>query len=123
MSHPSPTSSSGQPWVEIYGSRGLPRWMQTNQLSLAFSTYQTGKLFLIGTSPDGGLSIFERTFNRAMGMYGDGQRFWLSTKYQLWRFENALQTGELHDGRDRLYVPRVAYTTGDIDLHDRSGRR
>jgi uncharacterized protein (TIGR03032 family) len=53
-----------------------------------------------------------------MGMCGDGERLWLSTKYQLWRFENALKPGELYQERDRLYVPRIAYTTGDIDLHD-----
>ena len=107
-----------QPWVEIYGSRGFAPWLISQRTSLAFSTYQTGKLFLIGTSSDGGLSIFERTFNRAMGMCGDGQRLWLSTKYQLWRFENALKPGEEYQGRDRLFVPRIAYTTGDIDLHD-----
>ncbi len=112
------SNSSDQPWVEIYGSRGLAPWLVSKRTSLAFSTYQTGKLFLVGTSPDGGLSIFDRTFNRAMGMCGDGQSLWLSTKYQLWRFENALAAGEIHQGRDRLYVPRIAYTTGDIDLHD-----
>ena len=107
-----------QPWVEIYGSRGFPEWLAGQRTSLAFSTYQTGKLFLIGTTPDRTLSIFERTFNRAMGMCGDGEGFWLGTKYQLWRFENALAAGALHQERDRLYVPRIAYTTGDIDLHD-----
>ena len=115
---PAAANDAAQPWVEIYGSRGLPAWLASQKTSLAFSTYQTGKLFLIGTSPDGGLSVFERTFNRAMGMCGDGQTLWLSTKYQLWRFENALASGELYEGRDRLYVPRIAYTTGDIDLHD-----
>ena len=115
---PSAAETASQPWVEIYGSRGLAPWLLSQRTSLAFSTYQTGKLFLIGTSPEGSLSIFERTFNRAMGMCGNGQSFWLSTKYQLWRFENVLKFGEFHEGRDRLYVPRVAYTTGDIDLHD-----
>jgi len=107
-----------QTWVEIYGSRGFAPWLASRRTSLAFSTYQTGKLFLVGTSADAHLSIFERTFNRAMGMCSDGQSIWLSTKYQLWRFENALTPGELYQERDRLYVPRVAYTTGDIDLHD-----
>ena len=113
-----PTVAKAQPWVEIYGSPGLTAWLARERTSLAFSTYQTGKLFLIGTDNDGRLSVFERTFNRAMGMVAVGQSIWLSTKYQLWKFENVLAPGELHQERDRLYIPRIAYTTGDIDLHD-----
>ena len=112
------TPETKQPWVEIYGSRGLTTWLASQQTSLAFSTYQTGKLFLLGTGPDLGLTVFERTFDRAMGLFGDGQSMWLSTKFQLWHFVNALTTGQLHEGRDRLFVPRLAYTTGDIDMHD-----
>lgn len=113
-----PPRDASAPWVEIYGSRGLPDWLAAQRTSLAFSTYQTGKLFLIGTSADQRLSVFERTFDRAMGLCGDGQSLLLATKYQLWRFHNALKPGQLYQERDRLYVPRVAYTTGDIDLHD-----
>lgn len=112
------TQPSTSPWVEIYGSRNLTSWLTSQNVSLAFSTYQTGKLFLVGTGPDGGLSVFERTFDRAMGLCGNDQCLWLGTKFQLWRFENALSNGQLYEGRDRLYVPRVAYTTGDIDVHD-----
>jgi uncharacterized protein (TIGR03032 family) len=36
----------------------------------------------------------------------------------LWRFENVLRPGETHQEHDRLYVPRVGYTTGDLDVHD-----
>jgi uncharacterized protein (TIGR03032 family) len=53
-----------------------------------------------------------------MGMAGDGQTLWMSSLYQLWRFENALGGGEQHEGYDRMYVPQVGYTTGDIDIHD-----
>ena len=107
-----------QPWVEIYGSRGLPDWMFAHGTSFAVSTYQSGKLFLVGVTSESKLSVFERTFDRAMGICFHDQSLWLGTKYQLWRFENALQPGQFHQVRDRLYVPRVAYTTGDIDMHD-----
>jgi uncharacterized protein (TIGR03032 family) len=42
----------------------------------------------------------------------------MSSLYQLWRFENALFPGEQHQGFDRLYVPQLGYTTGDLDIHD-----
>jgi uncharacterized protein (TIGR03032 family) len=114
---PSPPGPADKPWVEVYGSRHLADWLVRQRLSLAFSTYQTGKLFLIG-SHAGQLSIFERTFDRAMGLTGDAQTLWLSTRYQVWRFENMLPDGQLYEERDRLYVPRIGYTTGDIDIHD-----
>src|SRR5207253_1694384 len=76
------------------------------------------KLFLIGRGPDGRLSAFERTFDRCMGLFAAGPTLWLSTRFQLWRLENALHPGKLYQGYDRLYVPRVGYTTGDLDGHD-----
>jgi uncharacterized protein (TIGR03032 family) len=99
-------------------SRHFPAWLAQQRVSLGFSTYQTGKLFLVGLSAPDRLSVFERTFNRAMGLWSNGQTLWLASAFQLWRFEDALQAGELLDGFDRLYVPRVGYTTGDIDVHD-----
>lgn len=49
----------------------------------------------------------------------DAQTLWMSSLYQLWRFENALPLGEkAPGGYDRLYVPQLGYTTGDVDAHD-----
>jgi len=98
-------------------------------MSLAFTTYQAGKLLLLGVNPDGRLAVFERNFHRCMGLWADpnqSQTIWLSSLYQLWRLENALSPGEQQDGHDRLYIPRQGYTTGDLDVHDiaveKSGR-
>ena len=91
-------------------------------MSLAFTTYQIGQAVLHRRASAGrGRSCrgcIERTFNRCMGLAGDGQTLWMSSLYQLWRFENALAPGELHQGCDRLFVPQAGYTTGDIDIHD-----
>ena len=106
------------PQLELTGSRQFPSWLAEHKVSLGFTTYQSGKLFLIGMKEDERLSVFERTFNRCMGLWSDGQTLYMSTLYQLWRFENALANGETADGYDRLYVPRVAWTTGDVDAHD-----
>lgn len=106
--------------LEITSSRHFNGWLAEQNLSLAFTTYQAGKLFLIGLQPDGRLSIYERTFNRCMGFCSDaaGQTLWMSSLYQLWRFEDALEEGQTYSGYDRLYVPQVGYTTGDLDIHD-----
>jgi len=111
-------SNTEEPHLELVGSRQFTSWMAEYQISLAFTTYQTGKLFLIGVKPDGRLSVFERTFNRCMGLWADGQTLWLSSLYQMWRFENILESGQIANGYDRLYVPQLGNTTGDIDIHD-----
>jgi uncharacterized protein (TIGR03032 family) len=110
--------TANEPWVQVIGSPRLWSWLAEQRVGLAFTTYQTGKLFLLGRHPEGRLAVFERTYNRAMGLWANGQTLWLSTQYQLWRFENLLQPGELYQGHDRLYVPKVANTTGDLDIHD-----
>jgi uncharacterized protein (TIGR03032 family) len=106
------------PAFSIDTSRQFAGWLAEQHISLAFTTYQSGKLFLLGLRPDGRLSVHERTFNRCMGLWSDGQTLLMSSLYQLWRFENALERGAVHQEYDRLYVPIVGYTTGDIDIHD-----
>lgn len=106
------------PSLEMTGSRQFTAWLAEQQISLAFTTYQAGKVFFVGLQPSGRLSIFERTFNRSMGMWASGSTLYLSSLYQLWRFENALEPGQVHQGYDCLYVPQVGYVTGDLDIHD-----
>jgi uncharacterized protein (TIGR03032 family) len=108
-----------RPRLELTGSRLFTAWLAQARVSLAFTTYQAGKLFLIGLAPDGRLSIFERTFSRCMGLgRGADGALWMSSLYQLWRFENFLDTGSTKDDYDAVYVPVTGYTTGDIDIHD-----
>ena len=107
-----------KPLLEIQVSRHFTDWLTTARIGIAFTTYQTGKLFLLGLQADGRLAVFERTFNRAMGLAVHGRQLYLSTLYQLWRFDDALEPGQRHQGHDRLFVPQLAWTTGDLDIHD-----
>jgi len=95
--------------------------MAQARVSFAFTTYQAGKLFMVGLQPDGKLSVFERTFNRCMGLHAspDAQTLWMTSLFQLWRFENFVPKGQsTGDGYDALYVPTLGHTTGDVDIHD-----
>lgn len=104
--------------VRITCSRGLAGWLERHGVSLAFTSYQSGRLYLAGLDGGGDVSFQERYLARAMGLWSDGQRLLVSTLYQLWRFENVLAPGQTLDGADRHFVPRVAHTTGDIDVHE-----
>ena len=106
--------------LSLTGSRQFINWLAEQQISLSFSTYQAGKLFFVGLSDNQNLSVFERTSARCMGIGLDiqTQSMWVASLYQIWRFENALKPGQNHQGYDRVYVPQVCYTTGDVDAHD-----
>jgi uncharacterized protein (TIGR03032 family) len=106
------------PPLDVTCSRQFIPWLQEHRLSLAFTTYQAAKLFLVGLQPNGRLSLHKRTIPRCMGMTAHGNSLWVSSLWQLWRFENIVERGESQDGFDRVYVPQVGYITGDIDIHD-----
>jgi uncharacterized protein (TIGR03032 family) len=102
-------------------SRHFPEWLAGSGGALAFTTYQAGKLFLLGTRPDGRLSVFERTFPRSMGLAvtPDGRTLALATQYQIHRFDNVLPPGDADkNGFDAVYAPHAAWVTGDLDAHD-----
>lgn len=109
-----------KPPLRITSSRNFPGWLARHGGGLLFTTYQVGKLFAVGVAEDGRLSITERTFPRCMGMTvsPDGQSLFLASLYQIWRLENFLDPGHLHEGYDRLFVPQASWVTGDVDAHD-----
>jgi uncharacterized protein (TIGR03032 family) len=114
--------AAAQQQTTISTSRGFVDFLATNRLSLALTSYQTGQLMLIGPLHDGSLSVFQRNFLRAMGLSATPQRLYLSTIAQIWRLENVLGPGQLATQQslnyERLYVPRMSHTTGDIDAHE-----
>jgi uncharacterized protein (TIGR03032 family) len=104
--------------VEITASRELVVWMAEYRVSFVFTCQKIGKVFFVGIQPDGRLSIFERSFEFCSAICGDDKTIFMSSLYQIWRFENALQRGQLHEGYDRLFIPQVAYTTGMVHIKD-----
>jgi uncharacterized protein (TIGR03032 family) len=104
--------------VGISCTRGLADWLLRNNVSLAFTSYQTGRLYLVGVDAQKRVSFHERFLARAMGLWADPQRLVVSTLFQVWRFENVLGPNPPAGAPDRHYVPRVAHTTGDLDIHD-----
>ena len=95
------TNDLSTPSFEITTSRQMLAWLAEQKLSMALTTYQIGKLFLLGLKPNGELSVFERTFNRCMGLCPTPNGFYMSSLHQVWRFENMFTQGEQQDGHGR----------------------
>ncbi|MBD2261265.1 TIGR03032 family protein [Pseudanabaena sp. FACHB-2040] len=106
------------PALSLNTSRQFTSWLAEQSSGLVFTTYQAGKVFFVGLQPNGNLSVNERTFERCMGLAAAGNSLYMSSLYQLWRFENALEPGQTYQDYDALYVPQISYVTGDLDVHD-----
>jgi uncharacterized protein (TIGR03032 family) len=113
-----PQEITPSPTFEVSTSRHFMDWMAEQKLSVALTTYQIGRLFLLGLKDNGDMSVFDRSFSRCMGMCPTPNGFYMSSIHQVWRFENLFLKGEIQDGYDRLYLPQVGNTTGDLDIHD-----
>jgi uncharacterized protein (TIGR03032 family) len=105
-------------FLQIHSSDGLWEWLEREQISIGFTTYQTNRLMLVGRKANGRLAINERLFDKPMGLYAQGESLYMSTRYQVWRFDNHLRNGETYQEADRLYVPSLSYTTGSLNVHD-----
>jgi len=113
--------------TDITVSRGLGQWLAAHGLSLAFTSYKTGNLILVGVAPNGAVSLHQQVYPRAMGVHAQADRLYIGGLYQIWRLENVLGPDDRANGHfDRLFVPRNAQTVGDVDVHevsvDKTGR-
>ena len=113
--------------VRLRHSPGMATWLLEQGVSLAYTSYATGRLIVAGVAPDGRLFFNEQNYTRAMGLhYGRGELY-VASLYQIWRLTNLLAPGEFANSAfDAVLVPRAAQTTGYLDIHelsvDRAGR-
>jgi uncharacterized protein (TIGR03032 family) len=100
-------------------SPGFVAWLMRHNVSLACSSYQTGRLLLIGARRGGGVAVTRAQFPGAMGLAAFSQRIYLAGRAAIWRLENTLRPDTLVEDRyDRLFVPRNAQITGNLLVHE-----
>ena len=102
-------------------SSNLAALLRELDASLVVSTYQAGKVVLV--RPDGDLvNTHFRSFERPMGMaVSEHGALALGTHAEIIEFRNAPAAGARLDppGRhDAVFLPRRAYITGAIDVHE-----
>ena len=120
MSHPAGNIESVR--IESSASAEFVRWLAEAGGALVVSTYQAGKVAMIGH--DGrSVTLLMRQFDKPLGVAVQGDRIAVATRHDLVILANApfLAHDFLEDqpGRyDALYVPRVSYHTGDLHIHD-----
>lgn len=113
------TDGDSAPPYSVHASPGFAAWLHEAGVSLALTTYQIGKVFLVGAESEAALSVSERTFERCLGIAADGQDgFVLAGLNAIWRFGNVVPPGRDLEGHDAVYVPQAAWFTGDVFAHD-----
>jgi uncharacterized protein (TIGR03032 family) len=108
--------------VKCKTDRGFYDWMAGQNISLAITTYQAGKLLFVGWNGKN-VSLHARNFDKAMGLDVQGSQLALATTDRILRFSNdRLLTAdcvpEQPNRYDALYLLRASHFTGPVFAHD-----
>lgn len=100
-------------------SDGLVAFLHDQHISVAFTSFLTDELYLIGRTPTGQLSVDVQAFRKPTGLFMGGGTLIMGTLAHIYRLENILQAGQSMDGAySHCYLPRVGHFTGVLDTHD-----
>src|SRR5262245_39792436 len=91
------------------------------QASLLVSTYQAGKVVVVGVDENGGLALTFHNFERAMGLAVGLDRLAVGTLSQIWflRSDPEIAPRLVPSGRhDACFLARSSHMTGDIQVHE-----
>jgi uncharacterized protein (TIGR03032 family) len=102
----------------LHASPQLGAWLREVGGSLAFTTYQSARMFLISAGEGDTTHALERIMGAAMGLAVDDKGLWVSNQQQAWRFANVGPQKLGQADFDAVYMPRKGYFLGPCDVHD-----
>lgn len=116
---PQASQDTKPPPFSLTTSRQFTGWLSETGTSLAATTYQSGKVILIGSNAEKGrLSVFERTLERPMGLAYEEGRLAIASLVEITVFVDAVSDARTAEGYDAVFVPQSASYTADLDVHD-----
>ncbi len=117
-----PPTNISAPFTSTF-TQDIPELLTALGCSIAITTYQASKVVFI--SPNRAkqrLTILPRTFNAPMGIAIQGDRLALASKDEITVFENskelAVHYPQKKNTYDSMWLPRITYYTGQVDMHD-----
>ncbi|HWY10130.1 MAG TPA: TIGR03032 family protein [Bacteroidia bacterium] len=100
----------------------LPELLFKLKCSIAISTYQANKLIFISPVDENKITQLPRDFAKPMGFEILGDKMILATKDEILYFENSKELAKYYpnkkDTYDALFLPRTAFYSGRVDMHD-----
>lgn len=108
------------PKVEYSMSAGLVARLSKLKVSVAFTSYQSGILYMMGRGPKGGIHLHQAGVPKPMGLsYTADRGLLLAGAYQVIEMRDVLAPNEkINQTFDACFVPRVTHSTGRLDAHD-----
>lgn len=103
-------------------SESFAAWMAQAGGSLAITTYQAGRLVLVGWNGRQ-VSVLPRQFPKPMGLAVNGSEMAVACQHGVVFLANASALAPHYPEEncaryDALYLPRACYFTGELDVHD-----
>lgn len=100
-------------------SAGLFARLARLGVSLAFTSYQSGFLYTLGSSPEHGPQLHQSATPKPMGLSTEPGGLTLACGGSIIRFRDVLGPGErINHTFDACFMPRTVHMTGDLDAHD-----
>ena len=88
-------------------------------VSLAFTSYQSGFLYTLGSSPEHGPQLHQSATPKPMGLSAEPGGLTLACGGSIIRFRDVLGPDErINHIFDACFMPRTVHMTGDLDAHD-----
>jgi uncharacterized protein (TIGR03032 family) len=101
-------------------SSGLIARLAGLNAALAFSSYQSGLLYMLGSHAERGAQLHQSVVSKPMGLAVDGSDgLLLAERNAITRYRNILKQDErINHIFDACYMPRTTWLTGGLDAHD-----
>ena len=101
----------------------LSELMLRLRCSIGITTYQASKFIFLSPDESGdAIHILPRSFDKPMGVALDQDRLAMATQNEILVFENSEELANFYPERsgtyDALWLPRITYHTGQVDMHD-----
>lgn len=100
----------------------VPELLMQLGCTLALSTYQAGKVVFLGPKNNDYLVQLPRTFPKAMGIALRGNQMAIACRDEVIVLADSPELAKYYprqpDTYDALYMPRLTYHTGPVDIHD-----
>jgi len=100
----------------------LPKFLYDSKLSIVFSTYQAGRLIIIGSLDGYKIHQIPVPYKRPMGIATEANRIAIASLDEISFFTANKKTVQtLKDNKnkyDQMYLYRASYNTSSLDIHD-----
>ena len=106
--------------LDISFDKSIPKILFENNLNVVFSTYQAGRLMMIGSSDGYNIHQTPVSYKKPMGIAVEENRIAVASFDEISFFtsnDHVIETSNLKKF-DRMYLYRASYNTNTLDIHD-----